>query len=649
MSKPKYRTAPAPTPGMPGGIPYIVGNEAAERFSFYGMKTILVIFMVEYLWLMNDLPGRAMSRAEAVEKNHLFNTFVYFTPLLGAFVSDAFLGKYRTIIWLSIVYCLGHATLAFMGMWGDAAWWLAGGLVLISLGSGGIKPCVSAHVGDQFGQTNAGLVTKVFNYFYWSINLGAFVSTLLTPWLLEWYGPHWAFGVPGILMCLATIVFWMGRWKFIHVPAKGLNHFKEEFFSREGMGAFGKLAIVNLLFVGAFWALFDQTGSSWVLQAADLDRNVLGMQLLPSQIQAFNPVLILIFIPLFTSFLYPGISKVFPLSPLRKIGIGLFIMVVAFGLVAAVQERIDAGYRPSILWQLLAYCLLTASEVMVSIVALEYSYTQAPRRMKSMVVSLYLLGVASGNFLTYGINLGIQIPDTLGDLYEAAEKHTAGSKKISVEGNQYTHQGYDKTFGTEDDVTAKIEKGAILEVQCASRAVLEEAAGRIETHMRSHDWTAPTPETAQELIAGIQDPWGRPLNYVFINTQLCRISSDGPDQKFKTPWDEGIVISVSRPEPDSGGWLDAILGRLQPDQPWLDRRKEEQGLKPKAAEAEEGEEEAEASYLTREAFIGGQARLEGSPYFWLFTWIMLGTAVVYLFVARKLTTRMYLHEEEADA
>ena len=99
---------------MPPGIPFIVGNEAAERFSCYGMKTILAVFMTKYLWLMNDTPGQAMSDAAAAEKVHLFTSAVYFTPLLGAIIADAFFGKYKTIISLSIVYCFGHLALALM-------------------------------------------------------------------------------------------------------------------------------------------------------------------------------------------------------------------------------------------------------------------------------------------------------------------------------------------------------------------------------------------------------------------------------------------------------------------------------------------------------------------------------------------------------
>ncbi|MDC0613207.1 MFS transporter [Akkermansiaceae bacterium] len=158
-----------------------------------------------------------MSEVLASENYHKFNKWVYATPFFGALLADFFFGKYRVIIWLSIVYCVGHACLALMGVSGSAGWWLFAGLALICVGSGGIKPCVSAHVGDQFGKSNQHLLTKVFNWFYFSINLGAFLSMLATPWILEWHGPHLAFGIPGVLMAIATLSFWLGRKKFIHI------------------------------------------------------------------------------------------------------------------------------------------------------------------------------------------------------------------------------------------------------------------------------------------------------------------------------------------------------------------------------------------------------------------------------------------------
>ena len=136
-----YLTAPRASKEMPKGIPYIIGNEAAERFSFYGMKGILVVFMTKYLHILTDNPNlAAMSKAASIEQYHNFTSWVYLTPILGALLADTMLGKYRTIISLSLVYCLGHLALAFMGTGGlTPESWMMTGLALISLGSGGIK------------------------------------------------------------------------------------------------------------------------------------------------------------------------------------------------------------------------------------------------------------------------------------------------------------------------------------------------------------------------------------------------------------------------------------------------------------------------------------------------------------------------------
>jgi POT family proton-dependent oligopeptide transporter len=399
-----YRTAPVPSPELPSGISYIIANEAAERFSYYGMRAILVVFMTQYL--MNS-GGQldVMSENEAKGYFHLFVSAVYMTPLLGAILADGIWGKYRTIIVFSLVYCLGHLALSL----DDTRFGLLIGQALIALGAGGIKPCVSAHVGDQFGRSNQHLLAPVFSWFYFAINLGAFTSMLVIPWLLDRYGASVAFSVPGVLMLLATSIFWSGRYRFVHIPPGGTG-FVREIFSQTGLSTLAKLSLVYL-FVAMFWALFDQTGSSWVLQAQKMDREILGFEVLPSQIQATNPLLIMVLIPLFSAYLYPLLGRLIHLTALRKIAIGMFLTCAPFALSAWLQTRIDTGDAPSIAWQVLAYVLLTSAEVMVSVTCLEFSYTQAPRKMKSFVMAFFMMSVAVGNLFTSAVNFFIQNDD----------------------------------------------------------------------------------------------------------------------------------------------------------------------------------------------------------------------------------------------
>jgi POT family proton-dependent oligopeptide transporter len=404
MAKNKYLTAPVPSKKMPAGIPYILTNEAAERFSFYGMTGILVIFMTTHL-MGRDGTLAVMGNEDAKTWFHFFMSAVYFLPIAGALLSDIWLGKYRTILSFSLIYCLGLLALTL----DQTRLGLMLGLTLIAIGSGVIKPCVSANVGDQFGKTNQHLMSKIYGWFYFSINLGAGISIALCPWLRVRYGPQVAFGVPALFMLLATVAFWMGRRKFVHVPAGGVS-FVKECLGGEGLKTLGKLCIIYL-FVAMFWALFDQSYSAWVLQATKMDLKVCGIELLPEQPLAFNPVLVMIMIPLFSYGIYPVINKVFRLTPLRKISIGLFVAALSFVVPALIETRIQAGATPHINWQLLAYVILTAAEIMVSITCLEFSYTQAPKKMKSFVQAVFLLSISVGNAFTAVVNWFIKNED----------------------------------------------------------------------------------------------------------------------------------------------------------------------------------------------------------------------------------------------
>lgn len=412
-----HRIAPDPKQtGMPTGIPYIIGNEAAERFSFYGMKSILAVFLTKHLLGTDGLEDN-LSPEAAKATISWFVAAAYATPFLGALIADRYLGKYRAILFLSLFYCLGHGLMAMVDTpLAEAVrprYILFAGLALIACGSGGIKPCVTAHVGDQFGPSNKQLLTRVYSWFYFSINIGAVGSQLLTPFLLNdpRFGPAWAFGVPGILMAIATFLFWLGRNSFIHVPAAGPDFWKET-FSADGLLALANLTPL-LLFVAMFWALFDQTAGAWVLQAEKLELTLplVGWSVTPSQMQATNGLFVLMLVPLFTLVIYPAIDRLVRVTPLRKIGTGLFVAAASFAISALIEERIQAGETLNVGWQIPAYLVLTAAEVMVSITMLEFFYTQAPRRMKSIVMAFCMLSISLGNVFTGVVNTYIERED----------------------------------------------------------------------------------------------------------------------------------------------------------------------------------------------------------------------------------------------
>ncbi len=483
------QSSPQTAGRMPRQIPYIIANEGCERFSFYGMRNILTPFLISSLLLF--LPESARTG----EAKHVFHTFVigvYFFPLLGGWLADRFFGKYNTVFWLSLVYCAGHACLA---MFEDNVNGFYFGLFLIALGSGGIKPLVASFVGDQFDQTNKGMAKVVFDAFYWIINFGSFFASLLMPWFLRDFGPSVAFGVPGILMFIATIVFWSGKKKYVHVPpaAPDPHSFTRVartalFARRPGEGrpglivatigvlgaiaslamsvewgfvigactglvlllAFGGIgtsmqldraralhpdqavdgvrAVLRILIVFAlvtpFWSLFDQKASTWIIQAQAMETTftVFGhtFSMIPAQMQALNPLLVMLLIPFNNIALFPILRKLgIEPTPLRRMTAGIAFSAAAWIVVGNLQVALDAGDPVSIAWQILPYALLTMGEVLVSATGLEFAYSQAPASMKGVIMALWYLAVTVGNLWVLIVNAGVK--------NEAVIEYIAGS------------------------------------------------------------------------------------------------------------------------------------------------------------------------------------------------------------------------------
>jgi POT family proton-dependent oligopeptide transporter len=375
---------------------------------------------------------QTMAEAQANEQTHFFVALAYTMPLVGGLLADWFFGKYRVILYISLIYCLGHLTLALYEHDLQA---FTFGLVLIAFGAGCIKSCVSANVGDQFTESNQHLMSKVYGWFYFSINAGSVFATIMIPVIYHSYGAAWAFGVPGILMALATLIFWLGRRKYRKVPPSGIQRNNFAFISLYALANIGKKkkgehwldvakasfpdesvegvkavyrVLIVFAFIPIFWAMWDQNLSEWVLQAAKMDRTIFGRQLLPEQVQTVNPIFLLTMIPIFTYGIYPFFEKMgIKTTPLRRIGTGLFLTALSFVVIALIQQQIDNGASPSIWWQVLAYFILSAAEVLVSITGLEYAYTHSPKAMKSTMSAIWFLTVAVGNIFVSMVNSSI--------------------------------------------------------------------------------------------------------------------------------------------------------------------------------------------------------------------------------------------------
>ncbi len=413
---------------IPRSVPYIIGNEFAERFSFYGMRSILAVFLVHQFF---NPHGIASLSAEADAKSnaytHAFSTLVYFTPVLGGILADWFFGKYRVILIGSLVYTIGHFLLS---MFDTSLGGFETGLIIIAFSAGAIKSCVSANVGDQFDHKNQHLMTSIYSWFYFSINAGSMVSLWLIPLIYDKFGAKWAFGVPGILMACATLIFFSGRKRYVRVPPRGIN--KANFVSVSLYALFNKgwrkpqklkygdekvdgikavwRVMAVFAFIPVFWSLWDMNGAEWVLQSTkmDLHLGISDWTILPSQIQTVNAIFLLLLIPVFNYIIYPLVEKMgIRLTSLRKIGAGLLITGFSFVIIALIQARIEAGGHPSVWWQILAYVVLSAGEVLVSITGLEYAYTQSPPSMKSTMTAIWYFTYSVGSFFNATVNNSI--------------------------------------------------------------------------------------------------------------------------------------------------------------------------------------------------------------------------------------------------
>ncbi|KAK4036171.1 solute carrier family 15 member 1 [Daphnia magna] len=358
----------------PKSVFFIVINEFCERFNYYGMRTVLTLYMKQILDFSED---------KATVLYHTFLMLCYFTPIPGAILADTYLGKFKTIAILSCIYAFGSILLAvaaipnFLPQTGFSMT----GLLIIAIGTGGIKPCVSAFGGDQFVRPQQDRQLEAFfSVFYFSINAGSLISTFITPILREdvnCFGDETcyplAFGVPAILMIVAVIIFIAGKplytikkpegnimgefFKCIghaisrRFKSKGEKHdhwldFASDKFDKQLIEDVKRVLAVAFVFIPlpVFWALYDQQGSRWTFQATRMNGDLGGFVLKPDQMQIINPLLILLLVPLFEAVIYPCFKKSGLLTPLRRIGCGLVLCGLSFVISGFLEIALEPTY-----------------------------------------------------------------------------------------------------------------------------------------------------------------------------------------------------------------------------------------------------------------------------------------------------------------
>ncbi|CAN2389095.1 dipeptide transmembrane transport [Pristimantis euphronides] len=360
----------------PLSILFIIVNEFCERFSYYGMKAVLTLYFLNYLHWDENLSTTVY---------HAFSGLCYFTPIIGAPIADAWLGKFNTIFWLSILYVIGHVikSVGAIPTVGNTEVHVALsmiGLISIAFGTGGIKPCVAAFGGDQFAEEHVHERAKFFSIFYLAINAGSLISTFVTPVLrgdVQCFGTDCyalAFGVPAALMFIALIVFVCGSGMYKKNPPQGnilgsvfkcigfaiknrWNHRSKEYPKREHWLDWAaenyprKLItevkmVTKVLFLyiplPMFWALFDQQGSRWTLQATRMNADFKGFVIQPDQMQILNPLLILILIPVFDLGIYPLIKLCkINFKSIPKMAVGMILGALAFAAATIVEIKIN--------------------------------------------------------------------------------------------------------------------------------------------------------------------------------------------------------------------------------------------------------------------------------------------------------------------
>ena len=391
--------APPSPERQPQGIYLLCGVEMWERFSYYGMRAFLVLFLISHEG------GWGWSKEQAATLYGFYTGFVYLSSLLGGYLADRFLGTHRAVLLGSVLIATGHFCLAFPAV---PTFFL--GLALVVLGTGCHKSNISTMVGQLFRQGD-GRRDSAFTIFFMGINTGALLGPLVCGTLAESprFGWHWGFASAGVGMVFGTILYVILRRRFLgdvgRRPVREERHPSAVApplttlppLSREEKERIAAIAILTF-FAILFFTAFEQAGSSLTFFAKErTDRSLFGGEIKTSYFQGINSLAIVVFSPVFAA-LWMKLSARGrePATPMKFV-LGLTLMASSFALMVMAAWLSDRGVRVSPLWLLATYILQTWAELCVSPVGLSLVSKLAPPRYASLLMGFWFVSLALGN------------------------------------------------------------------------------------------------------------------------------------------------------------------------------------------------------------------------------------------------------------
>jgi POT family proton-dependent oligopeptide transporter len=404
--------APAEIFGHPKGLTFLFTTEMWERFSYYGMRSLLVLYMTKYLLLpehSGDVHGllTVKSALEGIfgpldvqplssQIWGLYTGLVYFTPILGGLLADRVLGQRRTVIIGAVLMAIGHFMMAVEQLFLFA-------LLALILGSGAFKPNISTQVGGLYPPGDPRR-DRAYSIFYVGINIGAFLAPLICGTLGEKVGWHYGFAAAGVGMCLGLVIYLhalpllppdeLHKARATHAAHRPLTH--EQW---RAIVALLVLFIPNTL----FWATYEQIGNTtilWIDTSVDRSLDLFGWtaQIPTTWFLAFNPFMIFAFTPFVVALWARQAARGTEPSTITKMALGCFGVTVA-NLVYAFAEFHAGGGQASWLWVLFAIAITTMGELYLSPVGLSLVTKVAPARILSMMMGVWLATSFTGGFL----------------------------------------------------------------------------------------------------------------------------------------------------------------------------------------------------------------------------------------------------------